>query len=384
MNTPQSSGRCSFPHHWWEDVVSRRDSGIPARLTRLALGALSGPYWLGLKANLALYATKLRRRTQPALPVVSVGNLTLGGTGKTTAVQFLARRLQEAGTRPAVVLRGYRAGRTGQPIILAGSEYTELPEVAEVGDEAYLLAQALANVPVGVGKHREAVIAELAAQARGQVVLLDDGFQYFRMNRLFDIVLVDATVDLSRQRLFPAGYLREPLSHLRRADQIWITHCDLVAQSELAGLNSTVARLSGDLPVVETIHEITGLRMLSGQEMTPDEIVGMRLLAVSAIGNAQAFEQSLSSLGAEVISLRYNDHHYYCPEDLAHIDSCAREHDAELVAITPKDAVKWPRGTTEIPVAVVDCQLRITKGEQAVTALIASVQQVVSDMNNGR
>ncbi len=384
MNTTQASGRCSFPHHWWEDVVSRRDSGIPARLTRLALGALAGPYWLGLKANLALYSSGLRQRTQPALPVVSVGNLTLGGTGKTTAVQFLARRLQEAGIRPAVILRGYRAGRTGQPIILAASEYTQLPAVAEVGDEAYLLAQALANVPVGVGKHREAVIAGLAAQARVQVVLLDDGFQYFRMNRLFDIVLVDATVDLGRQRLFPAGYLREPLSHLRRADQIWITHCDLVAKSELAGLNSAVARLSGDLPVVETLHEITGLRMLSGKEMTPDEIVGIRVLAVSAIGNAQAFEQSLNRLGAEVVPLRYDDHHYYRLEDLAHIDSCAREHRAELIAITRKDAVKWPRGTTEIPVAIVDCQLRITKGEQAVTALIGSVQQAVSDMSNGR
>ncbi len=386
MSRQQTFAQCVFAR-WrrrWAEVVSGRDTRLSASITRLALGALPGLYWLGLKANRALYTSGAKRRTQPALPVISVGNLTLGGTGKTTTVRFLARRLQEEGLRPAVVLRGYQAHPTQRAVVLAGRDNVTLPEVAEVGDEARLLAQVLPGVKIGVGKRREVVIAKLAEETGPQVALLDDGFQYFRMNKLVDIVLLDATVDLSRQRLFPAGYLREPLAHLRRADQIWLTHSDLADESALARLRSTVQRVSGNVPVVETKHEITGLRTLSGETLELGQVEGARLLAVSAIGNAQAFEQSLHKLGAEVVPLRYEDHHYYSPYDLADIETAAREHRTHFVAITCKDAVKWPGDEIDVPVVIVDCQLRITKGEQVVAGLIDQIKQAVSSTENGK
>ncbi len=377
MSLPESAPQSAPARRRWEGIVADRDASVTARAARLMLGALSGLHWLGLKANLSLYTTGLKHRTQPALPVVSVGNLTLGGTGKTTAVQFLARCLQDAGIRPAVVLRGYRASRMRAPVILISDEDTVPPDVAEVGDEACLLAQALPAVPLGVGKRREAVIAELAARTRAQVVLLDDGFQYFRMQKLADIVLIDATVDIGGQRLFPAGYLREPLSHLQRADQIWITHSDQVAESELAKLRATLAPVTGNSPLVETKHQISALTTLAGEPLSPEEIGGTRLLAVSAIGNARSFEKSLANLGAEVIPLRYDDHHYYSAGDLAHIDAAAREHQADFITITRKDAVKWLAGRTTVPVVVVDCALQIARGQQAVAALVAQIEQAV-------
>ena len=338
---------------WWEKTVSGQDTSLSANISRLLLWAVSGLYWLGLKGNLLLYTSGLKRRSTPALPAISIGNLTMGGTGKTTAAAFLARHLHHAGIKPAIVLRGYRGQIGREPVILCGDDATGRPDVTTVGDEACLLAQTLEGVPVAVGKRREAVIARLAQDSDAEVVILDDGFQYFRMNRLIDIVLIDATVDISHQQLFPAGYLREPLAHLRRADQIWITHADQASPSQLSRLKSSLRQLASELPIVETKHQITGLRMLSGPPVGLEEICERQVLAVSAIGNPEPFEQSLRQLGAEVTARRYADHHYYTVQNLRDIQAAARAQQADFVAITAKDAVKWPDPELDVPVVVV-------------------------------
>jgi len=375
MKNEQTSKKSATLPRWWEKTVSGEDTSLSAGISRLLLQAVSGLYWLGLKANLLLYTSGLKRRTCPALPVISVGNLTMGGTGKTTAAAFLARRLQQAGIKPGIVLRGYR-GQIGRgPVILCGNEVTMQRGVSETGDEACLLAQTLDGVPVAVGKRREAVIARLAEDSDAEVVILDDGFQYFRMNRLIDIVLIDPTVDISRQRLFPAGYLREPVAHLRRANQIWITHADQASPSQLSRLRSLVRHSTGEAPLVETKHQITGLRMLSGRPVELEEIRERQVLAVSAIGNPESFEQSLRQLGATVTPLRYDDHHYYTSADLPEIEQAAHTCRADFVAITAKDAVKWPDRELDIAVAVVECQLQIISGQQAVHEVVECARQ---------
>ena len=391
MSVSQPTAQSAPAYRWWREVVSGRSRGPVAQATRAALAAGSALYALGLHANLALYGSGLSRRTEPALPVLSVGNLTLGGTGKTTAVQYLARRLQAEGLHPAVVLRGYRAAGMGEPILTlppdAGHSATAAAALGpdararEIGDEACLLCQALPGVPVGVGKRREAVIAALAAQSDASVVLLDDGFQYFRMRRLVDIVLVDALAYRPGERLFPAGHLREPWSHLRRADQIWITHADLVTSARLDELRDRLDNFAA--PVVETRHELTGLRALTGEPRDLAQIAGERILAVSALGNAASFEEALRARGAEVTGLRYDDHHYYSSRDLDQVAVAARECAAQLIAITAKDAVKWPAGEIEVPVAIVDCSLQITEGEPLVAALVAEVRRAVSGTDHG-
>ncbi|MCK4324490.1 MAG: tetraacyldisaccharide 4'-kinase [Armatimonadetes bacterium] len=379
MKSHQGPRQSATFRRWWEKTVSGEDTGLSASVSRLVLQAVSGLYWLGLNGNLLLYTSGLKRRSTPTLPAISIGNLTMGGTGKTTAAAFLARRLQHAGVRPAIVLRGYQGQIGREPVILCADEATTRWRVSETGDEACLLAQTLDGVPVAVGKRREAVIARLAENSDAQVVILDDGFQYFRMNRLADIVLIDATVDTNRQRLFPAGYLREPLAHLRRADQIWITHADLASPSQLSRLKSTLRQIANELPVVETTHQITGLRMLRGQPAELEEIRARQVLAVSAIGNPESFEQSLRQLGAKVTARRYADHHYYTVQDLRDIEVAARAQHADFVAITAKDAVKWPDRELDVPVIVVECQLQIISGQQAVDEVVDRARQAIGE-----
>ncbi len=377
MKNHQAPRQSATFGRWWEKTVSSEDASLSASVSRLVLQAVSGLYWLGLKGNLMLYTSGLKRRTRPVLPAISIGNLTMGGTGKTTAAAFLARRLQQAGIRPAIVLRGYQAQIGREPVILCSDDATSRPDVTAAGDEAFLLTQMLQGVPVAVGKRREAVIARLAENSNAQIVILDDGFQYFRMNRLVDIVLIDATVDINRQRLFPAGYLREPLAHLCRADQIWITHADQASPAQLARLKDFLHHSSRELPIVETRHQATGLRTLNGPPVELEEIRERQVLAVSAIGNPESFEQSLRQLGATVMPLRYADHHYYTAQDLREVAAAARTQQADFVAITAKDAVKWPDQELDVPVIVVECQLEIISGEQAVAEVVNHARQSI-------
>jgi len=379
MKIHQAPKQLAALPRWWKKTVSGQTTGALATASRLLLKALCGPYWLGLKGNLLLYTSGLKRRTRPVLPAISIGNLTMGGTGKTTAAAFLARRLHQAGIRPAIVLRGYQGQIGREPVILCGDATTIQRGVSEMGDEACLLAQTLDGVPVAVGQRREAVIARLAEDSDAQIVILDDGFQYFRMNRLIDIVLIDATVDISRQRLFPAGYLREPPAHLRRANQIWITHADQASSSQLSRLKKLVRQAADKLPVVETRHQITGFRMLSGPPVGPEEIRNRQVLAVSAIGNPESFERSLRQLGAEVTARRYADHHYYTVQDLREVEAAARAQQADFVAITAKDAVKWPERGWDVPVIVVKCQLQIISGQQAVAEVVDRARQAIGE-----
>ncbi len=361
----------------WHSIVSGQAQGWVANATRLLLEAVSYLYLLGLKVNLALYTTGLKSLTEPALPAISVGNLTLGGTGKTTTVQFLARRLLEANIIPGVVLRGYRRMASSTARLIADGQRV-LSSVSEAGDEAYMLAESLPAVPVAVGKRREAAIDLLAQQTTAQIALLDDGFQYFRMNKLLDIVLIDATKPFIGQRLFPAGYLREPLSHLCRADQIWITHADQIAPEDLDDLRDTLSTIVPSIPVVVTRHTLLSLHSFDGQPMSPTQLSGRRILAVSGIGNPQSFETTLQQAGAEVIPLRYADHHFYRSEDAQYIQKMAREQQVDIVACTRKDAVKWPIANGAIPVVIVDCQLEILSGSSNIQIIMDTARQAVA------
>ncbi len=370
---------------WWDSVVSDEAMGLGPSASRLVLRAGAQLYLLGLKLNLGLYTSGLKGFTQPALSTISVGNLTLGGTGKTTVVQFLAHRLQQQNIIPGIVLRGY--GRTGceRAILVTDGEQSAGREAgapllspSEAGDEAYMLAQILPEVPVAVSKRRELAIKLLAERTAAQIALLDDGFQYFRMSKLVDIVLMDATAPLASQRLFPAGYLREPLSHLRRADQIWITHADQAGPEAVDKLRHTLATVAPEALVVVTRHRIASVHALTGEAITPGDFADMRILAVSGIGNPQSFETSLQQAGAQVVALRYGDHHDYCRADMQYIQQIAQEHEVDLVACTPKDVVKWSQADWPMSVAVVHCELEILEGDHNVQSIVDRAEQVVA------
>jgi tetraacyldisaccharide 4'-kinase len=337
---------------------------MEARAVRALLSVASGPYLLGLKANLALYDTGLMPRGKPALPTVSVGNITLGGTGKTTTTRHLARRLLQEGVIPGIVLRGHKRKRgpasllvsdgepspasvaeAGLPANLSPLALAKGDTLAKAGDEALMLARTTPGCAVALGKRREAVLRLLAQATHAQVAVLDDGFQYFRMQRTWDLVLLDVTFDLATARVFPAGYLREPMSHLSRATHLLLTHTNLAPRTE-----------------IETTVELS-------------------VLAVSAVGNPGSFAATLLGLQARVAEqVTFPDHHHYVASDWRHVREAARVHSPDCVVVTEKDAVKLPPVPTDLPpVLVLVVDLEITRGEAEWEALVASVKSVCDE-----
>ena len=362
---------------WWRSTVSGEARGAACALARAALSALSLPYSLVMRGNLALYQSGLRSRTQPALPVASVGNITLGGTGKTTATRRIARELLARGIRPGVVLRGHmRSGQQPQELISRGDGL--LVEAAQAGDEAAMLAATCPGASIAVGKRRERVI-ELLEDAGAQVALLDDGFQYFRMKRLIDLVLVDATFDLAAARVFPRGYLREPLDHLRRATHLLVTHSNLVADSHLRRLQSLLHDAAPDLPLMLSRHAATGFYWLDKPQelIAPGEFRGRDLLAMSAVGNPASFEGLLLQLGANVTArCAFPDHHAYAPSDWDEVEAILRLRDAEAIVVTEKDAVKLPPAPEGLPpIAAVAVELEITAHKESWDDLVGSIER---------
>ncbi len=355
----------------WQALVRGQADGFGRQCARAALGVLSLPYRAALGMNLAVFQRGLVPQARLGCPVISVGNLTLGGTGKTSSAAFIARYLRERGERPAIILRGHAAKSRATRVL---APPVEAADPNEVGDEAAMLSACLPDVPVGVGKWRERVGRALLRETGANVIVLDDGFQYFRMARDLDVVLVDALQPLEEQRLFPAGTLREPPGHLRRAHAVWLTHADLVEAGEADAARQVVSRLCPGIPIAATRHRPLALRRLHrGDGVDPGErLGGTRVLALSSIGNPRAFELTLSRLGAqEVVPLRFPDHHPYSEADAARVARAASGLD--LIVTTEKDAVRFGPVAADTEAWVLRCELEFLVGAEEALSLVQSV-----------
>lgn len=358
----------------WLELVSGRWRGPGVTAARASLALLSGLYGAGLAANLGLYHTGLRHVTQPCLPVISVGNLTVGGTGKSTAVRFLARELLALGLRPGVVLRGHR--RQGGPeVLLAADGHGGLAPVEQTGDEAAEVAQALPDVPVAVAKRRELAI-EALHKAGAQIALLDDGYQYFRMARDLNIALLNARMVPASAHLLPNGVLREPWSQLRRADQVWITHAD---KADLSYLEHVIRCYAPAKPLVTTQHAAAELvECATGKSHVLSELMGVSVVAMSGLGCPESFEDSLTGLGALVFPLRFRDHHHYTTADWTTVSRMMSETGAKMLVTTYKDAVKLPP-TPPVPVWVLRTELQIVSGQEHVAHSLELLRKKITD-----
>jgi tetraacyldisaccharide 4'-kinase len=286
-----------------------------------------------------------------------VGNITLGGTGKTPLVQWLAQWYQQHGWRVAVVSRGYKAQAAGSLQIVSTGDGPRL-DWRLVGDEPFLLAQALPGVPVLIGKDRYHSGRYACDHFGAQVVLLDDGFQHLALHRDLDIVLLDATNPFGHGTLFPRGMLREPVCALRRADVIVMTRVESVPDT-LPTLGQHIRRWATHQPlyalttVPETLrHVITG---------TAEGVAWLRhrrVLAFAGIGNPSAFATTLTQLGADVAVLcAFPDHHAYTEGDWHALVAMAQQQHASCLITTEKDAVRLsPDWSAPMPVYA----LRIT------------------------
>lgn len=327
--------------------------GIGAACTRGLLRGLSWLYGAGVAIDLATYPLGLAQVTHLPAEVIAVGNLSLGGTGKTLAVMRLARELTAAGKRVAILSRGYgRRSHAALVVVSIPKRVLLTPEVA--GDEPYLMATSLPGLPVLVGKNRRET-GRYAIETFGvDVLLLDDGYQYWRLHKDREIVLLDALQPATRDHLLPRGLFREPWSHLRRAHEVWITHAELADPTRVEQLADRVARHAPRATLRFTEHRPVALRDERCQNLPLQRLQGTSVLALSGIGNPGQFEAMLAAMGAFVEPCRYPDHHRFTDADLASIAAQAR--DGQLVVTTAKDAMRLP-SLTPFPYRVVEVDI---------------------------
>ncbi len=350
----------------WRRLIAGETHGAGDRLAVGGLRALSVLYEGALALHLAGYRYGLARRTRLPALVVSIGNLTVGGTGKTTATIAVAKWLSERGKRVAVLSRGYMGGGESGAVVVSEGFGPLLP-VTVAGDEPYLMAKALPGVFVLAGRDRRKTGRMALDKFGAEVVVLDDGFQYQRLVKDIDIALVDALAPFGYDFLLPRGLLREPPSHLARAQAVWITHADLVRESDLESLRTRVKALALGARLWEAKHAPVRLRRLDRSEEAGSEALrGRKVLALSSVGNPGAFERSLEQKGAMLIGrARFPDHHAYGQGDLQELVT-GEWAAAEWVVTTEKDAVRLPP-VSDRPVWVLEIELAGLEGRTSLS-----------------
>jgi tetraacyldisaccharide 4'-kinase len=272
--------------------------------------------------NLA-YDLGLTKAQRVDVPVLCVGNLTLGGTGKTPMVAWLARWLRKRGVRVTLVSRGYGA------------------EAGSRNDEALELEQLLPDVPHLQNRDRVAAARLAIEEFECQMILLDDGFQHRRLARDLDIVLLDACEPFGFGHVFPRGTLREPLAGLRRAQVVALSRADMLPPEQREQIRNKVRRYAPQAAWLEVTHKPQALRPWNGTEVEIGSLAGQRVAAFCGIGNPAGFRHTLESVGYQVVGFReFADHHAYRRQDVEDLTRWAGELAAAAVVCTHKDLVK--------------------------------------------
>jgi tetraacyldisaccharide 4'-kinase len=326
------------------------------------LGVASLGYGLAVHVRNALYDHRLLRTHRMNAIVLSVGNLTTGGTGKTPLVAWLCQtinqrsKIKNQNCQVAILTRGYKM------------------QEGEMSDEPALLSAQCPGVAVIVNPDRVAGAAEAIRAHGAQVLIMDDGFQHRRLARDLDIVAIDATQPFGFGKMLPAGLLREPVAGLRRAHAVVLTRCDQLPQDTLEQIEEDVHRINHDLVIARSIHSPVGIRMHEGTEIGVEEIRGKRLFAFCGIGNPQSFFHTVERLDSRLVGSRvYDDHYRYETSDLNRIREEAVRQQAEMVLTTQKDWTKIAKLAGlqgHPPLAYLAVELQIVAGAQELMALI--------------
>lgn len=306
------------------DWIHGRRRGPVAAVARAGLAAASVPYGLAVRARNGLYSVGYRKSFRAAVPVVCVGNLTVGGTGKTPCVEYVARFVREELNLGVCILsRGY--GTASGP-----------------NDEALVLEENLPDVPHLQGTDRVALAMTAVEELEAEVLVLDDGFQHRRLHRDLDVVLVDASQPLRWEWLLPRGLLREPVSGLRRAGVVLLTRCDQAAEPVEQQREWLRQRVSDGVPIVLSEHRPTELCRTVGETSGFETLTGKAVAAFCGIGNPDAFRRTLGRIGVTPVAFRsFPDHHPYSWADVEELNRWASQLPVETVVLTTqKDWVK--------------------------------------------
>jgi tetraacyldisaccharide 4'-kinase len=359
------------------EVIFEQRPGKRATLLRGILFGLSKVFELIVKLRRFLYNVRIFRDSTLGIQVIAVGNLTVGGTGKTPVVEKFATALRDQGRTVAILSRGYRSkppplskrlidkllfrdDRTPPRVVSDGKSLLLDSETA--GDEPYMLASNLKDVVVLVDKDRVKSGRYAIEKFGCDTLLLDDGFQYWKLRgRRRDIVLIDCQQPFGNEYLLPRGTLREPPSHLARANTIFITKSD----GDTARLRARIARHNPTAGIIECIHHPLYFEdVFTGEQHGLDLLRGKRVASFSGIAQPESFEQSLVKLGGELVyAKRFADHHRFTQQEILNAINRGKKRQAEVIITTQKDAVRFPKiDRRDLPIYFMRVEIKILSG----------------------
>ena len=345
--------------HRFDRFLYRKEKPLGERILLFPLYLLSLPYGWIVRTRSLLYSLQLLKTRTLSCPVISVGNIAVGGTGKTPLVMALAKGLMSRGISVAILSRGYKRTKTSEPVVSDGRNLFLSPE--ESGDEPFLMAQACKGVPVLVGKNRFANGRIALRQFDIKGLLLDDGYQHLPLRRDLDILLIDSRLGFGDDHLLPRGILREPLSHLRRAHLFLLTKVEDLEASR--SIETKINEIHPRADVFHSHYQPMSLVDAQGEEEELDSLKGKKILALSGIAHPDSFSSLLRRCGAEIANEAiFPDHHLYLPRDLSSVKEKSKGID--WIVTTEKDMLKLRRlGMGDLPIRSLRIEMKIWEEE---------------------
>ena len=359
------------------EVILEGRPGARASIVRTLLFGCSKVFQVAIKFRRFLYNVRILRDSTLGVQVIAIGNLTVGGTGKTPVVEKFARELRDEGRNVAILSRGYRSkpaplrkrllsklllreDSTPPRVVSDGKSLLLDSEMA--GDEPYMLASNLKDVVVLVDKDRVKSGRYAIEKFGCDTLRLDDGFQYWKLRgRRQDIVLIDRQQPFGNERLLPRGTLREPPSHLARASTIFITKSD----GNTAELRKLIEQFNPNAGIIECIHHPLYLEdLFTGQRLGTEYLKGRKCASLSGIAQPESFEQSLVKLGADLVYARkFADHHRFTQQEVLNVINRSKKKQAEAIITTQKDAVRFPKiDRRDLPIYFMRVEIKILSG----------------------
>lgn len=364
-------------------IVSGNMDNSLGKVLRAGLDSLSKGYtWAVNRRNKNYDQNKGVYRAN--LPVISVGNITAGGTGKTPMVRYICESLRQKDYKATVLSRGYRAKDNAKSQMISDRGHILVePDVA--GDEAWLLAKVLPGTSVVIGRNRSQSARLVEEESDTDVIVLDDGFQHRALARDLDLLLIDATNPFGYEHCLPRGLLREPLEGLKRAHAFILTKVDQAKGGDLSATKKRLTEAFPHTPLAETVHQPKSLYRLEdwveGQHGQPvDAYKEEPVIAATGIGNPESFKATLQGIGYDVKGLLgFGDHHDFSNDDLVSMWKLAFTKGAKAIFITEKDAVKIAQlqalQDLPIPVYVLSIGIHFISGENEIKGLIYKTAQ---------
>jgi len=382
MRKPRQSGFESLENRLVKLIQEPGDDLGHSSGVRLLLGLLrflSAFFAAAVSIRYFLYKTGILRRFPLGIQVISIGNVTAGGTGKTPVTELFARTLAAEGRKVAILSRGYRRKEAPwyrrmftqvvePPLVVSDGRHVLL-DSATGGDEPYMLASNLPGVAVVVDRNRVKAGRYAIKRLGCDTLILDDGFQYQRLKHTIEVVLVDSTNPFGNGHMLPRGVLREPARHVKRADIIFITKC----RGDVSAVREEVRRLNKTAPIVECSHAPRTLKDVWSREEFPlSWLNGKTCCTLSGIASPKGFENQLRALGSKVVWCeRYADHHRYDSSEVLYALNRTADMGADALVTTEKDAVRFPRlETTPVKCLYLRIAIEILSGREHFNGII--------------